>query len=93
MSADEPVEHATTLEDIRATVLAPDRLNSPVFGVFAGVALLIAAVGAPAFFVSARTREFGIRLALGSQPENLLRGVVAEGVVMAAVGVLVGGND
>jgi putative ABC transport system permease protein len=93
MSADEPVEHAATLEDIRAKVLAPDRLNSLVFGVFAGVALLIAVVGVAgvlAFSVSARTREFGIRLALGSQPENLLRGVVAEGVLMAAVGVLAG---
>src|ERR1700691_465929 len=93
MSADEPVEHAATLEDIRAKVLAPDRLNSLVFGVFAGVALLIAVVGVAgvlAFSVSARTREFGIRLALGSQPGNLLRGVVAEGVLMAAVGVLAG---
>jgi putative ABC transport system permease protein len=93
MSADEPVEHAATLEDIRAKVLAPDRLNSLVFGVFAAVALLIAIVGVAgvlAFSVSARTREFGIRLALGSQPENLLRGVVGEGVVMAAIGVLAG---
>jgi putative ABC transport system permease protein len=93
MSADEPVEHAATLEDIRAKVLAPDRLNSLVFGVFAGVALLIAVVGVAgvlAFSVSARTREFGIRLALGSPPESLLRGVVAEGVVMAAAGVLAG---
>jgi putative ABC transport system permease protein len=93
MSADEPVEHAATLEDIRAKVLAPDRLNSLVFGVFAGVALLIAVVGVAgvlAFSVSARTREFGIRLALGSQPGNLLRGVVTQGVVMAAVGVVAG---
>jgi putative ABC transport system permease protein len=93
MSADEPVEHAATLEDIRAKVLAPDRLNSLVFGVFAAVALLIAVVGVAgvlAFSVSARTREFGIRLALGSQPDSLLRGVVAEGVVMAGVGVLAG---
>ena len=93
MSADEPVEHAATLEDIRARVLAPDRLSSLVFGVFAGVALLIAVVGVAgvlAFSVSARTREFGIRLALGSQPEHLLRGVVAEGALMAAVGVLAG---
>ncbi|MGO9305823.1 MAG: ABC transporter permease [Candidatus Korobacteraceae bacterium] len=93
MSADEPVENPATLEDIRAKVLAPDRLNSLVFGVFAAVALLIAVVGVAgvlAFSVSTRTREFGIRLALGAQPNNLLRGVVAEGVVMAAVGVLAG---
>jgi predicted permease len=93
MAADEPVEHAATLEDIRAKVLAPDRLNSLVFGVFAAVALLIAVVGVAgvlAFSVSARTREFGIRLALGSQPENILKGVVTEGAVMAGVGVLAG---
>jgi putative ABC transport system permease protein len=93
MSVDEPVENAATLEDIRLKVLAPDRLNSLVFGVFAAVALLIAVVGVAgvlAFSVSARTREFGIRLALGSQPGNLLRSVVTEGVVMAAVGIVAG---
>jgi hypothetical protein len=93
MDADEPVENAATLEDIRAKVLAPDRLNSLVFGVFAAVALLIAVVGVAgvlAFSVSARTREFGIRLALGAQPENLLRRVVAEGAAMAALGVVAG---
>ena len=93
ISADQPVEHAATLEDIRAEVLTPDRLNSLVFGVFAAVALAIAVVGVGgvlAFSVSARTREFGIRLALGSQPRDLLRGVIAEGAVMAAAGVLAG---
>ena len=93
MSADQPVEHAATLEDIRAEVLTPDRLNSLVFGVFAAVALAIAVVGVAgvlAFSVSARTREFGIRLALGSEPQQLLKGVIAEGTVMAAAGVLAG---
>ncbi len=93
MSADQPVEHAATLEDVRAEVLTPDRLNSLVFGVFAAVALAIALVGVAgvlAFSVSSRTREFGIRLALGSQPRSLLRGVIAEGAVMAAAGVLAG---
>jgi putative ABC transport system permease protein len=93
MSADQPVEHAATLEDIRAEVLTPDRLNSLVFGVFAAVALAIAVVGVAgvlAFSVSARTREFGIRLALGSEPKRLLKGVIAEGTVMAAAGVLAG---
>jgi predicted permease len=93
MSADQPIEHAATLEDVRAEVLAPDRLNSLVFGVFAAVALAIALVGVAgvlAFSVSARTREFGIRLALGSQPRHLLKGVIVEGAVMAAAGVLAG---
>jgi len=93
MSADQPVERASSLEDIRAEVLTPDRLNSLVFGVFAAVALAIAVVGVAgvlAFSVSARTREFGIRLALGSEPQRLLKGVIAEGAVMAAAGVLAG---
>ncbi len=93
MSADQPVEHAATLEDVRAEVLTPDRLNSVVFGVFAGVALSIAVVGVAgvlAFSVSSRTREFGIRLALGSEPQRLLRGVIAEGAAMASLGVLAG---
>jgi putative ABC transport system permease protein len=93
MAADQPVEHAATLEDIRAEILTPDRLNTIVFGGFAAVALAIAIVGVAgvlAFSVSARTREFGIRLAVGSQPGRLLAGVIAEGAVMAGAGVVAG---
>jgi putative ABC transport system permease protein len=93
MSADQPVERAATLEDVRAEVLTPDRLNTVVFGVFAAVALAIALVGVAgvlAFSVSARTREFGIRLAIGSQPRQLLAGVIAEGAIMAVAGIVVG---
>jgi len=94
LSADQPVEHAATLEDIRAEVLTPDRLNALVFGCFAGVALAIAVVGVAgvlAFSVSGRTREFGIRLAIGARPLHLVTSVVGEGAVMAVVGVVAGG--
>ena len=90
MSADQPVEHASTLNDVRAEVLTPDRLNAIVFGGFAAVALLISVVGVAgvlAFSVSGRTREFGIRMALGAQPRNILTNVLVEGVVMAGIGV------
>lgn len=90
MSADQPVERASTLEDIRAEVLAPDRLNAIVFGGFAAVALLISVVGVAgvlAFSVSGRTREFGIRMALGAQPRNILTGVLLEGLAIAGIGV------
>jgi len=93
LSADQPVERPATLEDVRTTVLAPDRLNTFVFGGFAAVALAIAVVGVAgvlAFSDSGRTREFGIRLAIGSQPRQLLTSVLTEGVVMAASGVIAG---
>ncbi len=93
MSVEQPVERAATLEDVRAEVLTPDRLNTVVFGIFAATALAIALVGVAgvlAFSVSARTREFGIRLALGSPPQRLLAGVISEGIVMAAAGVVAG---
>ncbi|MGE0042347.1 MAG: ADOP family duplicated permease [Vicinamibacterales bacterium] len=93
LSPDVPVERAATLEDVRAEVLAPDRLNALVFGGFAGVALMIAVVGVAgvlAFSVSARTREFGIRLAIGSAPRQLLAAILREGAVIAGLGVGVG---
>jgi putative ABC transport system permease protein len=93
MAADQPVERANTLEDIRTEVLTPDRLNAIVFGGFATVALLISVVGVAgvlAFSVSGRTREFGIRLALGAQPRNILTNVLLEGLVIASIGVAAG---
>ena len=93
LSADQPVERAATLEDVRAEVLAPDRLNALVFGGFAAVALMIAVVGVAgvlAFSVSARTREFGVRLAIGSAPRHLLTRVLGEGAVIAAGGIVAG---
>ena len=87
------MEQAATLEDVRAEVLAPNRLNAMVFGGFAGVALLIAIVGVAgvlAFSVSARTREFGVRLAIGSAPHHLLTRVLGEGAVIALSGILSG---
>ena len=93
LSAEQPVEKAATLEDIRAEVLTPDRLNTLVFSGLAGLALAIAVVGVAgvlAFSVSGRTREFGIRLAVGAQPRHLLMGVITEGAVMAVAGIVAG---
>src|SRR6516164_9231272 len=93
MAVDQPVERAATLEEIRAEVLTPERLNTFVFGGFAAVALAIAVVGVAgvlAFSVSGRMREFGIRLAVGAQPRHLLLTVIAEGIVMAVTGVFTG---
>jgi putative ABC transport system permease protein len=93
LSAEQPVEQAATLEDVRAEVLAPNRLNALVFSGFAGVALTIAVVGVAgvlAFSVSARTREFGVRLAIGSTPRHLLTRILREGAVIACAGIAAG---
>ena len=84
------MERASTLKDIRAKVLTPDRLNAIVFGGFSGVALLISVVGVAgvlAFSVSGRTREFGIRMALGAQRHNILTNVLVEARAIGAIGV------
>ena len=93
ISADQPVERAATLEDVRAEVLSPERLNAFVIAGFAGIAMLIAVVGVAgvlAFSVSARTREFGVRLAVGAAPRQLLARVLAEGAVIAVIGIAAG---
>jgi ABC-type antimicrobial peptide transport system permease subunit len=93
MSATQPFERPATLEDIRAEVLGPDRIRAFVLTGFAGVALLIAVVGVSgvlAFGVSARTREFGVRLAIGSTPSDLLKGVLSEGLVIVSIGIVAG---
>jgi ABC-type antimicrobial peptide transport system permease subunit len=93
IAADQAVDQPATLEDIRAEVLAPERLNAFVFSALGGIALLIAIVGVAgvlAFSVSARTREFGVRLAVGSTPRELRASVLRDGVRIAAIGIATG---
>jgi hypothetical protein len=93
LAPEQPVERPATLEDIRAEILAPERVNAFVVAGFAGIALLIAVVGVAgvlAFSVSARTREFGIRLAVGSEPRHLLARVLTEGASIAFAGTVTG---
>jgi putative ABC transport system permease protein len=93
LASDQPVERPATLDDIRAEVLSPTRINALVFSGFAGVALAIAVVGVAgvlAFSVSSRTREFGVRLAIGSTPSALLVRVLKEGAVIGITGIIAG---
>jgi putative ABC transport system permease protein len=93
ISADQAVERPATLEDVRAEVLTPERLNTFVFSALGGIALLIAVVGVAgvlAFSVGVRTREFGVRLAVGSTPRHLRAGVLWDGVRIAAFGIAAG---
>lgn len=93
LASDQATERGVTLSDIRAEVISPDRLNAAVFSLFAVVALAIAVVGVAgvlAFSVSGRTREFGIRMALGSAPSGILAGVIGHGAAMASAGIATG---
>jgi ABC-type antimicrobial peptide transport system permease subunit len=93
ISAAQAIERPTTLEDVRAEVLSPQRLNAFVFSAFGGIALLIAVVGVAGvlwFSVTARTREFGVRLAIGCTPRELRAGVLWDGVRIAAIGIAAG---
>jgi putative ABC transport system permease protein len=74
----------------RVERLSPDRVNALVFSGFAGIAVLIAVVGIAgvlAFSVSARTREFGLRLAVGCSPRALLTFVLRQGATIAVIGI------
>src|SRR5450755_3000063 len=94
VAATQPVEHASTLEDVRTEVLANNRVNAIMFGGFAILALAISVVGIAgvlAFSVSWRTREFAIRLAVGAQPLWILSNVLLDGATTAAIGIAAGG--
>ena len=89
-----PVDEIRTLDELLAEDVAPSRLNATLFGAFALLALAIAAVGVLgvlAFSVSQRTREFGLRMAVGANRASVLRMVLAEGAALVGLALLLGG--
>jgi putative ABC transport system permease protein len=93
LDPDQPVSEISTMERKIGESLATRRLTALMLAVFAGVAVLLAAVGlygVMALSVAQRTRELGIRLALGAQPAVLLRLVIREGMRLVAIGVGIG---
>jgi putative ABC transport system permease protein len=90
---DLPMANVRTMEQRVHESLANDRFNTVLFGTFAGVALLLAAVGiygVMSFVVAERRQEIGIRLALGAGRPRVLRGVLREGMLTAIVGTAIG---
>jgi predicted permease len=88
-----PVTGVQTLDDIVGASAAPQRFNAELLGGFAGVALLLAAVGVGgvlAISVSRRTQEIGIRLALGAEPSTVVVMIVRQGMMLVAAGLVIG---
>ncbi len=90
---DMPLYLVRSMTDIIAETLSTQRLTNILLTAFAIIALILAAVGiysTMSVYVGSRTKEFGIRLALGAQPGVLRRAVIRQGLLLTAVGVLVG---
>jgi predicted permease len=88
-----PVANVQPLERLVSQIAAQPRFTALIFGLFASAALVLAVVGVyglVAYGVTQRTREIGVRLALGATPSRIVRGVVRHGVGLAGFGVAIG---
>jgi ABC-type antimicrobial peptide transport system permease subunit len=93
VSSDLPIYGLRTMDDMFQSTVSTERLTVLLLGIFSGLALLLAAVGlygVISYTVGQRTREIGIRLALGATPHSVVDLVVRHGLKLAGLGLLLG---
>jgi putative ABC transport system permease protein len=91
---EQPISNVRLLEDIVSEQIAPRAVQARALGGFAAVAMLLAAIGLYgllAFGISTRVREIGLRMALGATPESIVALVLRRGLILAAIGMAIGG--
>ena len=94
LDASIPIRQVRTLDDVLSTAVAPARWSAVLLGIFAAVALVIAVLGVfgiLSYAVAQRTRELGIRIALGAPASSVRRSLVMRAVGLVGMGVMVGG--
>jgi putative ABC transport system permease protein len=90
---DQPISNIHTMDEFLARTVSQPRFNLILLAIFAGLALLLAAVGiygVMSYLVTERTHEIGIRMALGAQTRDVLKLVVSQGLTLTFIGIAIG---